>query len=177
MSSIIVLTLIGRDRPGLVKRIASLVAENHGEWLESRMAHLGGQFAGILKVRVPEDSQAALQNALEGLQTEEISVTLRSEPSDAAPVRNPATIELLGQDKPGIVRQISQLLAAEGVNVEEIHTEIQSAPMTGEPLFRAKLRVGLPEEGGHEPLQVALEKIAADLMVEITVEPGEKPTG
>ena len=46
-------TVIGRDRPGLVQRLASLVADHGGNWLESRMSRLGGEFAGILRLTVP----------------------------------------------------------------------------------------------------------------------------
>ena len=51
----LVLTLIGPDRPGLVEAVAQPIAANGGNWLESRMAHLGGKFAGILRVDVPAD--------------------------------------------------------------------------------------------------------------------------
>lgn len=167
MSAILILTLIGSDRPGVVEEVASLVAEHDGEWLQSRMAHLGGQFAGILKVRVSMENATALSRALEALDREGITVTVRMEQFIDPPPTRLARIELVGHDKPGIIRQISSLLRRHQLNVEEMITECSSAPMTGETLFRATLAVGMPEVGCPESLQTDLEKIAHDLMVDI----------
>src|SRR5688572_15511645 len=63
----LVLTILGEDRPGLVEQIAKLVADHHGNWLESRMAHLAGQFAGILRVEVDAAHAESLTSSLAGL--------------------------------------------------------------------------------------------------------------
>lgn len=64
-----VLTLIGPDRPGIVDSVSEVVVANGGNWLESRMAHLAGKFAGVLRVEVPEEQAAALEVALGRLET------------------------------------------------------------------------------------------------------------
>jgi glycine cleavage system regulatory protein len=164
----LVLTLIGPDRPGIVEAVADAVAEHGGNWLESRMAHLAGRFAGILRVEVPPDEIDALDAALARL--EETGLTLVRERSVVAPDAGPRhamEIELLGLDRPGLVRQISDLLAARHVNVEELRTDRFSAPMSGEVLFRAELRVQPPAGLSKAELQLALEQLAADLMVDI----------
>ena len=76
-------------------------------------------------------------------------------------------LKLVGLDRPGIVREISQLLANSGANVEELSTDRTSAPMSGEMLFVAKARVRLPNDSDLANLRAALERLANDLMVEI----------
>ncbi len=166
----LVMTIIGQDRPGLVELVAAVVAEHGGNWLESRMCRLGGEFAGILRIQLPAENEARLQAALHGLQARGLSIVIR-------PDRTPATelvpslvnIDLVGQDRPGIVRQISSTLARYGVNVEELNSECCSAPMSGETLFKAHIRVHIPAGAPVEELRRELEKIAADLLVDITI--------
>src|SRR5262245_19192913 len=67
MQRSLVMTVIGEDKPGLVESIATLVAGHGGNWLESRMSRLGGQFAGIVRVEVPADKEQPLANALKNL--------------------------------------------------------------------------------------------------------------
>jgi glycine cleavage system regulatory protein len=168
----LVLTVIGADRPGLVEKVAGLVAQHGGNWLESRMCRLGGQFAGIVRVSAPAAGRSDLARALAALGTAGLRVEVFADDASAAPVAGPeARLELVGQDRPGIVRQIAATLAARGVNVEELATECVSAPMSGEPLFQAKLRLRLPPACGLAELRLELERIAADLQVDVTVEP------
>lgn len=167
MQTQLVLTLIGQDRPGLVEALASTVADHGGNWLESRMCHLGGEFAGILRVELPAERESALIAALGSLQRQGLQVVVRPNRTAALPTRAAATIEIVGQDRPGIVKQISKALAQHGVNVEDLHTERTSAPMSGEMLFQATIEVSTPPGCELSVLRQGLEKIAADLMVEI----------
>jgi glycine cleavage system regulatory protein len=164
----LVLTLIGPDRPGLVEAVAEVVASHGGNWLESRMAHLAGQFAGILRIEVPEDKAQAVLAGLAALEARGLRIV--GEPGEAE-ARTKAgrtlDLELVGLDRPGIVREISQLLANGGANVEELATDRSSAPMSGEMLFHAKARVRLPTDADLATLRSALERLASDLMIEI----------
>jgi len=164
----LVLTLIGPDRPGLVEAVAEVVASHGGNWLESRMAHLAGKFAGILRVEIPADKAEALVAALAELEARGLKVVGEPSGEDGQPaVGRTLDLELVGLDRPGIVREISQLLANSGANVEELATDRGSAPMSGEMLFHAKARVRLPSNADLGTLRAALERLASDLMVEI----------
>lgn len=165
----LVMTVIGPDRLGLVERIAGLVADHGGNWLESRMSHLGGHFAGILRIQAPGENEGALIAALGELQSEGLTVVVHPDRLQAtAPLPVTAALEIVGQDRPGIVRQISRALAAFGVNVEELQTECVSAPMSGESMFKASAKLHLPAGRDAAELRSALEKIAADLLVDLT---------
>lgn len=167
MDSPLVITVIARDRPGLVELLASLIAQHGGNWLESRMSRLGGQFAGILRVNVLAARREPLISALQGLGSAGIRAQIQAdEPLAPATDAKLAEFRLIGQDRPGIVRQISEVFARYGVNVEELTTEISSAPMSGEVLFQADAIVRIPPSCPISEMKAALEKIASDLMVD-----------
>jgi glycine cleavage system regulatory protein len=166
----VVMTIIGPDRTGLVESVAQAVAEQGGNWLESRMCHLGGEFAGILRVEISENKKAALLEALQKLQQNGLQIVVRSNrPVSVSTSGRQTNLELVGADRPGIVREITSALAKAGVNVEEFSSEIVSAPMSGEPLFKAAARLQLPEGCDVAALKNRLEKIAADLLVDVSL--------
>jgi glycine cleavage system regulatory protein len=167
----LVLTLIGPDRPGLVQAVAGIVAAHGGNWLESRMTHLAGKFAGILRAELPPERAAAALAALAALEGQGLRIVAETvaRAAEAGP-RRTMELELLGLDRPGIVREIAQLLADSGVNVEELVTDRTSAPMSGEMLFAARAHVHVPAGADVGKLRAALERIASDLMVEIKLQ-------
>ena len=165
----LVMTIIGPDRTGLVESVARVVAEHGGNWLESRMCRLGGEFAGILRIELPAEKRRALIDALQTLQGRGLTVVVR--PGEAPAATTPgrqARFEIIGHDRPGIVRQIASALAGAGVNVEEFSSECVSAPMSGEMLFKANARLQLPDSCNVAALKTELEQIAGDLLVDIS---------
>lgn len=163
----LVLTLIGPDRPGLVESLAKRVADHGGNWLESRMARLAGQFAGVLRVEVPPDRIDELRAALAELESQGLRVAAESGATAANDDLRAMELELLGQDHPGIVRKVSEVLLGHDVNIEELTTDSVSAPMAGGQLFRAQARLNVPAGTDSERLRRDLEMIADDLMVEL----------
>jgi glycine cleavage system regulatory protein len=171
----LVLTVIGSDRPGLVELVSRIIAGHGGNWLESRMARLGGEFAGIIRVEIPAAAEPALARDLAALSAQGLTVVSRSGGVEPPAARRFAALELVGLDRPGIVRDISQALARSGANVEELTTSCESAPMSGEPLFKAVIKIGLPDGCEVADIRSGLEEIAANLLVDISLEPLEIP--
>ncbi|MFT3783026.1 MAG: ACT domain-containing protein [Nibricoccus sp.] len=172
MLSTLVMTVISPDRPGIVELVTSHVVSHGGNWLESRMCRLGGQFAGIVRVEVPEEKSGQLLAALATLQKDGLQISARKEAPAANSARGTvATVELVGQDRPGILHQISRVLAQNGVNVEELSSDRVSAPMDGSMLFQARASVLLPAGVSIGQLRGELERIASDLMVDVSVMP------
>jgi len=163
----LVMTIIGPDRTGLVESVARCVAGHGGNWLESRLCRLGGEFAGILRIEIPGQNKSSLLAALQ--QIPGLTITLHAGESKIPAVGGRQTkLEIVGHDRPGIVREISAALARGGVNVEEFSSEVSSAPMSGETLFKAEARLQLPERCDVAALKKDLEKIAADLLVDVS---------
>ena len=165
----LVMTIIGPDRTGLVESVARVVADHGGNWLESRMCRLGGEFAGILRIELPVENRQTLLDALQTLQGRSLAVVVRPDEAAASATKGRQTrLEIVGHDRPGIVREITHALARAGVNVEEFSSECVSAPMSGETLFKANARLQLPDGCDLAALKKELEKIAADLLVDIS---------
>ncbi|PBJ11603.1 hypothetical protein BSF43_24580 [Pseudomonas ogarae] len=162
----LVITVFAPDKPGQVERIADCIAEHGGNWLESRMSHLAGQFAGILRISAPAEVHEVLIEALQGLSAHGIRVLIAEGGLEEACTWKPIAMELVGNDRPGIVRDITRLLSEQGVNVERLVTDVRPAPMSSELLFHAEAILGVPLTLSLETLQERLETLADELMVE-----------
>lgn len=166
----LVLTVIGPDKPGLVEQLSHAIVSHGGNWLESGLSRLGGKFAGIVLVDLPEAQVNSLQAALQALQSSGLKVSSEVSDDQTREVSlKPITLDLIGHDKPGIVRDISQALAARQINVEHLDTQLVSGSMSAELLFKAEAQLLAPESLDVDELQAALESIASDLMVDISI--------
>lgn len=167
MNTNLVLTVIADDKPGLVDKLSSAIAENGGNWLESSMSQLAGKFAGILHVSVSNQNVADLTAALEALSGDLKLVIEQVDSEIAAEELQTVTLSLVGNDRPGIVREISHALAVLSVNVEQLSTECAPAPMSSDVLFRTRAILRVPQGMELEDLQQELESLADDLIVEL----------
>ncbi len=167
MTVTLVVTSVGNDRPGLVSTVSEIAHANGGNWEASRMAHMAGRFAGIFEISVPEDKAQALEAALAGVEGLRTVVERSDEGATPTEDRRGVALELVGADHPGILNGIMSALASRGVNVEELSTEVSSAPMTGDPLFTLIAELSAPRDLDLGKLRDDLEALAADLMVEL----------
>ncbi|MEJ8476272.1 glycine cleavage system protein R [Roseibium algae] len=168
MTSHLVFTVIAHDRPGLVDRLAEAIADVGGNWVESSMARLGGEFAGIVRVQIDEASLADLHQRFDALLADGIAITLRVDARSGDRVTGKAAhLDLVSQDHPGVLRQITKVLRDRNVSIVQLETMVEAGSMSGEAMFKAAADLHLPE--GLEPLDLseALQEIAADMMADI----------
>jgi glycine cleavage system regulatory protein len=174
----LILTVVGPDRPGLVSRLSEQVAARGGSWLESRMARLAGQFAGIVLIDIGDDEVEPLDRSFDPLRADGLQVLIHPAAAGATPLPAPDTLlvlDLVCQDRPGLIREITRVLAASGVNIEELTTNILSGSFSGETLFRAEARLLVPAAIGPDRLRRELERLGNDLMVDFNLT--EPPPG
>ena len=164
-----VLTVSGDDRPGLVSAISAIVNARGGSWEHSQLSQLGGKFAGIVLVSVPDGEDDGLVMDLVALEAQGIHVSAErtDEPEEAEAEPVTYDLELVGADRPGIVAEISALLAAHGVSIEDLETELVDAPMAGGRLFEARAVLIAPEATSAAGLRDALEALADRLMLDV----------
>ena len=182
-----VLTVAGTDRPGLIEALARIVHDHGGNWEHGRLAELAGLFAGLVVVDVPDGRADGLRAALRELDAT-LHVGVHEAPAAGAPSRpaNPAhdpgdgggrppartlTLGLVGNDHPGIVQDLSAVFARHGVSIDHLHTDTRDAPMDGARLFEARLVAPLDAAADLDALRADLETIAAELMVDLTLDP------
>jgi glycine cleavage system regulatory protein len=163
----IVMTVLAADRPGLVRTLSETIAAHGGSWQESRMARLAGQFAGILRVECGDAEAEPLLAALARLADEGIAVQAKREQSACDAERKILALDIVGNDRPGIVRALAAAIAGAGANVEELSTALESAPMSGHPIFHATGRVSLAAEADTAALIAAIENLGTDLSVSV----------
>lgn len=167
----LVLTVIGEDRPGIVAELSELVERHQGNWLESHMANLGGQFAGMVEVAVDAANAGPLTESLKQLGEKGLSVVVAGagEVVPALPTRS-LEIELLGRDHPGIVHEVTEGLADIGVTIETMSTECFSGSMSGGEMFKAVLGIVVPETMSYTAIEKTLHRISNDMMVDVLIE-------
>ncbi len=171
MQSGYIVTFIGDDRPGLVEALSAAIGNNGGNWQESRLSQLGGKFAGLILVTLPDDKGEALEADLRALAATGLSVRVTSCDAQAASAAG-RTIELtvVGPDRPGIVKEISHALAERQFNVLEMESGVSSAPMSAEPLFQAHIVASIAEDAQVESLHASLDEIANSMTLDIDVD-------
>lgn len=164
----IIMTVLGADRSGLVQSLSETIAHHNGSWQESRMVRLAGQFAGVVRIDAPADS---IDNLLAALQQPGIpGLVIQAVREDHPVTSPPATIHIAvtGNDRPGIVRELSSAIASCGGNVEELRTGLESAPMSGHALFQAHCVISLPQGLPTSAIIESIEKLGPDLTADIT---------
>ncbi len=168
----IIVTLFAKDRPGIVRALSDTVLTHKGNWLESSLSRLCGQFTGIVHVEVVSSDRAALIAAFDELKSDGIHVTVQQHDGvkDDDQEVNGLQILIEANDRPGIVKEITEALAAENVNVDNIDTEVESASMAGYPIFRAHLFLAMPDDLSEDDLADVLEGVSDDVMVSILEE-------
>ncbi|SDG91473.1 glycine cleavage system protein R [Propionivibrio dicarboxylicus] len=165
----LILTAIGDDRPGLVESLAATISRHDGNWLESSMSHLAGKFAGIVNIALPADRIDGLKADLATLQ----GLRVTAEISDAAAKESgqrKLKLSLVGHDRIGIVKEVSQVLARQAINVESLTTFTSSAAMSASTLFHAVAELTAAPSLDARALKHELETLSNDLMVDITLD-------
>jgi glycine cleavage system regulatory protein len=168
MTASLVVTVVGPDRPGIVNRLSECAQRLGANWAASRMANLAGQFAGMVHFEVAEARADELAKALAALESADLHVVIaRSGAAAPAAALRRVRLELVGHDRPGIVRDLSGSLAQRGVSIEELETQVASAAMSGESLFKVKAVLAVPEGLPNDELRRGLEALANEMMVDV----------
>lgn len=170
MQTQLVLTIISDDKPGVVELLAQTITQHQGNWLESRMAHLAGKFAGILQVSVNSETQQALIEALTGLADQGLKIVVETALSNIKPAGKEFYFSVMGSDRPGIVHEIAQAFAGRNINMGELETACSSMPWSGEPLFEANGSIEVPSSVDMDELYTQLDTIADELAIDIRLE-------
>jgi glycine cleavage system regulatory protein len=170
--ALLVLSVAGSDRPGLTKALAAAVLSAGGNWLESHLSQLGGLYVGSVLVELEAGRLDALRAAVGAVDAEGLDIRIAPaiEGADAAD-GEALHFDLVGQDRPGIVNQVTAVLSGLDANIETFTTWITAEPYSGAALFNMEARLRLPPGLTAAKVQGALEDISSEVMVDISLTP------
>lgn len=172
-----ILSVVGSDRPGLTSALAGAVLGAGGNWLESHLSQLGGLYVGSVLVALAPERLEALREAVGRVDAEGLTVRIvpAREGAAAAPGGGSGgqalQLDLVGQDRPGIVNEVTAALGGLGANIETFRTWVVAGPHSGAPMFHMAATLALPPGLAAEAVQGALEDISAEILVDISLTP------
>ncbi len=164
----VVLTVTGSDRPGLTSALAEAVLAAGGNWQEGHLSRLGGLYVGSVLVEIEPDQLESLEAGIKAIDAAGLAVAIHAAGDEPVIEQTALLFELVGQDRPGIIREVSAVLARLGANIESLSSGEERGAWGGERLFRAAVRVTLPKTVSPEDAQAALETISSEIMVDFT---------
>ena len=168
----LVLTLTGNDRVGIVESVTGLLLNFDGNIEASKMARLGGEFAMLALVSLPENQIINLESELNNLTTQGYKVTFsQTEDNQLSNFTGWLSyqIEVEGADHEGIIHEVARHLVQFGINIETADTNIVKAPMSGTNLFNMIATVAVPPTLIYEDWTEKLDEVAHRLDVDISV--------
>lgn len=160
MQKPLTITIVCDDQPGIVDKLAHVVSEHHGNWLESQLVQLKGKFAGVISIDVNDTHKQALSTALKALDTPSFMIGV-DESNQSLSCKQRSRFSLSGPDKPGIVKEVTRALLQKGINVVKLTTSLSSMPYSGEPLFNVTGIIDIPKT--EDDLADRFEEIADQL--------------
>ena len=167
----VIIMAVGEDPPGLTQALADAIVEAEGNWLESHFARLGGQYVGSVLVDLPSTGLPDLKRAAARMDAGGFHISIEPARESAADDGRTLGFELVGKDRPGIVREVSTALAGLGVGIDRLETATEEGAMFGGTVFRARAQVLVPEEISFDTVRAALEDISGEIMVDFEDEP------
>ncbi|MEO7248237.1 MAG: ACT domain-containing protein [Novosphingobium sp.] len=168
MTTRIILNVLGSDRPGLTQALADAVLTAGGNWLESHLSRLGGKYVGSVLVEMDEGGLASLEQTVRRVDASGLQVSIIFAGEEPKRTSKGLWIELVGQDRPGIVREVTGVLAGLDANIEDFSSDTENSAWSGEKLFRAKAHVTLPAGVTADQVRDALEAISGEVMVDFS---------
>lgn len=163
----LILTIMANDQPGIVDKISTSIAEHEGSWLESHLTRMAGKFVGIVRVSCPDSNLKNLLASLDILQASGIRILVDQSGEGADDEGELLIFTVTGNDRPGIVREVSSIIAKVGVNVLNLETRCESAAMSAGVLFIATLTVEALPNFDQVQLIEAIESLSDDLVVDM----------
>jgi methionyl-tRNA formyltransferase len=170
----LVVSIVGPDRHGIVSLLADRAQRFGANWAASRMTRLASEFAGTVHFEVPRENVDALETSLRQLESSGLQVVIaRSDGASVPASQRSVELELVGDDRVGIVSNLTKILAERGISIESIHTEIIRSGVSGKQIFKIGAHLLVPAALSVDKLQHELSALAREMMLDIAL--GERP--
>ena len=173
MSNYLVITALGRDRPGIVNELTEYIADHECNIIDSRMSVLGGEFAIMLLVSGNWNTIAKLETQVPVLE-KKLDMTIVAKLTEDRPTHAkilPYAADVISIDHPGIVNSLANFFSSQQINIEELVTSTYSAAHTGTQMFSVHIEVGIPAENSISELRESFMDFCDNLNLDAVLEP------
>ena len=171
MSQYMILLSIGKDRPGIVDAISTILFENGANIEDSRMATLGGRFTSMTLFSYQEQRLEGIKAGLAELRREGIETSLHAAEDPATcevEAALPLKFDVMAMDHPGIVQRVVRVLHRRNINIQSLNTQIIRAPLSGAPLFDLSITAAVPSGTSIATVKEELTQLAAERDLDLT---------
>ncbi|HEX4233797.1 MAG TPA: formyltransferase family protein [Caldimonas sp.] len=166
----LVVTVMGPDRPGIVRLLSDRAQRFGANWAASRLSRLAGEFAGMVHFEVPRENAEPLATSLRGLESSDLKLVIaKSDSSQVTAGLRGVELELVGDDRVGIVSTLTRILAESGISIEHIHTEIVGTNASAPKTFKVAAHLLVPNLLSSDELRRRLETVASEMMLDIAL--------
>ncbi len=173
MSNNLVITALGKDRPGIINDLSQSILDCECNIADSSMMVLGGEFSIMLMVSGNWNTISRLEQMLPELQ-KKLGLTLHSKRTEQRQYGNnllPYAVDVISIDHPGIVHRLANFFSTRNINIEELNTSSYCAAHTGTPMFSAHLEVGIPADISIAELRETLMDFCDSMNLDAVIEP------
>ena len=171
MKSYRILFLVGKDRPGIVDDVSSFLYERGANIEDSHMSAMGGRFTIMTLFSCSSEQLETINAELDHLQSFGFEVSLHEADDPGALAGQaglPLKLEVVSMDHPGIVQKVVSILHRHNVNIQNLDTQVTSAPLSGTPLFDLVLEASVPADESIANVKEELQQLAAEMNLDLS---------
>lgn len=142
----LVISALGKDRPGIVNELAKTVLDCGCNIEDSRMTVLGGEFAVLLLISGQWNEVAKLETQLKAVERK-LELVLLVKPTETRTVKAnmmPYVVDVVAMDHGGIVHEVANFFSKRNINIEDLNTWAYPAAHTGTPMFAMNMTISVP---------------------------------
>jgi len=173
MNKYLVISALGKDRPGIVNQLSHAILEAGCNIQDSRMTVLGGEFALMLLVSGPWNAVGKLESQTKALEKklDLMLVAKITEPRVTKQSMVPYVVDVVSMDHPGIVHGIAEFFSTRAINIEDLNTWTYAAAHPGTPMFSINMTNSVPASVNIGQLRDEFTRFCDELNVDATLEP------
>lgn len=173
MANRFIMTAFGKDRPGIVADVTSLLYENSCNLEETTMTMLADEFTLSLLFSCPQgDIEEQLTRECRRLERDKAISAFVRPLEDRRKIETrgfyKCVLHIEGLDQAGIVYKTSQFLADRGINIVDLKSAVIESPESGAAIYVMDIHILAPDSIPFEQMDESLSTVADELNVDIT---------
>lgn len=166
----VVVAALGPDRPGIIAGITAVLLREHGNLEDSAMTILHNQFTMTMVVSTPSTADDVYADLAPVALDLGLLISVREVTEGLDSAGEPFVVRVHGADRPGLVHDVTGLLAAHGINVTDLATRLVG---DAAPTYVMHVACDVPPEVNIDAVRTELAALATRLEIHATLQPAE----